>query len=227
MENLKYFLNLAEISYKPKDEIESTLSGVRYFDSLNWSDECTQFFLYYKGSTLYIVFRGSSSASDFVTDVKFFLNELPNEFLSQKNNIKVHSGFLEQFLSVRSTILNQIALCPAAYEICVIGHSLGGSLATLCAFFLKTVYPRRFIKCVTFGSPRVGNDDFVKKFDEIINKSIRCVNADDIVTRRPYWGYLHVKGEYNIGKSANVFYNFFGNVKDHYLSSYSNSLSNQ
>jgi hypothetical protein len=225
MDNLKYFLELAEISYKSKEDIEKQLDGARYFDSLKWSDECAQFYLYYKGSTLYIVFRGSSSASDFVTDVKFFLNELPNEFLAQKNNVKVHSGFLEQFLSVRSTIINQIALCPVSFEVCVIGHSLGGSLATICAFYLKTVYPKRNVKCVTFGSPRVGNDDFVKKFNEILNKSIRCVNADDIVTRRPYWGYMHVNGEYLIGKSSNVFYNFFGSVRDHYLSSYSQSLS--
>lgn len=224
MENLKFFLDLAELSYKPKEEIEKRQLGAHFFDSLNWSELDTQFFVFFKGSILYIVFRGSSSASDFVTDSKFFLNELPPEFLSQKNNIKVHSGFLEQFLSIRSTIINQILIAPPSFQICTIGHSLGGSLATLCAFYIKTVYPKRAVKCVTFGSPRVGNEEFVKKFDEIIDKSTRCVNADDIVTRRPYWGYSHVKGEYNVGKSTNAIYKFFGNVKDHYLASYSQSL---
>ena len=226
MEDLKFFLDLADLSYKSEKEIQLKQNGAKYFDSLNWSEECTQFFVCCKGSTIYIVFRGSSSKSDFLTDVKFFLNELPQEFLNEKkSNIKIHSGFLEQFLSVRSTILSQVLLAPTSFQICCVGHSLGGALATICAFYLKSVYSKRFVKCVTFGSPRVGNKEFVDAYNLKIEKSIRCVNADDIVTRRPYWGYLHVDGEHLIGKSANVFYNFFGSVRDHYLESYFSSLT--
>ena len=36
------------------------------------------------------------------------------------------------------------------------GHSLGGALATLCAPWCAIEYPKADIRCVTFGSPRVG-----------------------------------------------------------------------
>ncbi len=36
------------------------------------------------------------------------------------------------------------------------GHSLGGALATLCAPWCAIEYPKADVRCVTFGSPRVG-----------------------------------------------------------------------
>ena len=36
------------------------------------------------------------------------------------------------------------------------GHSLGGALATLCAPWCAVEYPKADVRCITFGSPRVG-----------------------------------------------------------------------
>ena len=36
------------------------------------------------------------------------------------------------------------------------GHSLGGALATLCAPWCAIEYPKADVRCITFGSPRVG-----------------------------------------------------------------------
>ena len=56
-----------------------------------------------------------------------------------------------------------------ALEIIVTGHSLGGALAVLCALdfrldpFLndeKTMERSKSIKVITFGAPKVGDDEF-------------------------------------------------------------------
>ena len=48
---------------------------------------------------------------------------------------------------------------------CSTGHSLGGALCTLFAAETKVRYPE--IGCVlyNFGSPKVGDDEFVRRFE--------------------------------------------------------------
>ena len=52
---------------------------------------------------------------------------------------KVHSGFVYDYMSIRSCIINSVALLLAdhpSYEIKITGHSLGGSLSLLTALDL-------------------------------------------------------------------------------------------
>lgn len=52
-------------------------------------------------------------------------------------DIRLHSGFLTAYTSVREAILQvvyDITQWDKEWNICITGHSLGGALATLCAF---------------------------------------------------------------------------------------------
>ena len=70
-------------------------------------------------------------------------------------------------------------------KIWITGHSLGAALATLCAGRYG-----RAQGVYTFGSPRVGNENFKQHLDVEI---YRIVNNDDIVPRLPSLGvYTHV-----------------------------------
>ena len=60
------------------------------------------------------------------------------------------------------------------------GHSLGAALATLCAARIDAH------ELYTFGSPRVGNRDFVKELIKDGIKHYRFVNNNDIVTKVPF-----------------------------------------
>ncbi|KIH63758.1 triacylglycerol lipase [Ancylostoma duodenale] len=54
------------------------------------------------------------------------------------------------------------------WDIWISGHSLGGAMATLAAFFLvhsKFVGPDS-VKLITFGQPRVGDKEFADAFDD-------------------------------------------------------------
>ena len=65
------------------------------------------------------------------------------------------------------------------------GHSLGGALATIAAFWAGLTYPSADIRCITFGSPLVGNEDFVLDWRQVVGTRIRAVNGEDPVPSLP------------------------------------------
>ncbi|KNH06342.1 lipase domain protein [Perkinsela sp. CCAP 1560/4] len=67
-------------------------------------------------------------------------------------------------------------------EIIITGHSLGGAIANLCAHSIASrfqVSPTVY----TFGSPRIGNTQFRRLYDELVPNTFRIVNQSDIVSR--------------------------------------------
>ncbi len=94
---------------------------------------------------------------------------------------KVHQGFQEAF----NVIWHQIdAALPPGVPTLYAGHSLGGALATLAAS------RRPPTSTHTFGSPRVGDADFVAAVPH--DTFFRVVNNRDIVTEAPPVGLEHV-----------------------------------
>jgi hypothetical protein len=114
-----------------------------------------------------------------MTNADFWLTDWPK-------GGKVHRGFKTALDEVWGDLFPHLAaLQRRGCKIWMTGHSLGAALATLAADRFgeaQGVY--------TFGSPRVGNRQFME------NYSIRCyrfVNGDDIVSRVPPAGlYVHV-----------------------------------
>lgn len=156
-----------------------------------------------------ICFKGSGSTEDWIDNFTF----VRRPFFAD-NETYVHAGFAAQYADVRNHV-NAIAITE--HNIIVCGHSLGGAIATLCAYDLKMHFPYKSIYCITCGSPRVGNIDFKIRFDEIFaGKSFRVVNGDDIVAKVPFtfFKYFHVGSKLQIGKRT-IFGRIFGNKEDH------------
>ena len=100
------------------------------------------------------------------------------------------------------------------------------------------------INCITFGSPRVGDYNFSKYFNNRIKNSCRFVNDNDPIQCIPTtWRYKHVKGciwlyddqvknEINVWRGwrfiKNYILSFFGygydSSKDHSCSEYIKDL---
>jgi hypothetical protein len=75
-------------------------------------------------------------------------------------------------------------------EIFITGHSLGAGLATLAALHIAKIAERHnvnpSIQLYTFASPRVGNEDFAKHFDDLTKiKSFRIINSEDLIQSVP------------------------------------------
>lgn len=53
-------------------------------------------------------------------------------------------------------ILNEQLIFYSDYAMVVVGHSLGGSIASLGAIALQMNFPETGIRCYTYGAPRSG-----------------------------------------------------------------------
>lgn len=222
-------LNLASLAYEAPEAVAREFPCAFCFDSSHAGDEDTQFFACALNNELTIAFRGSSSLSDFLVDADFKQDAAPPELIEGALGVRVHGGFLRQFMAAVPKLLDILKTHEPALPIHVVGHSLGGALATLCALSLKAGALKgsgcRKVACTTFGSPRVGNAAFSKAFDSHVRSSVRVVNSCDAVTMRPYWGYSHVGGELVFRKEASFLARWLGSVADHKLDSYKRSLS--
>uniref|UniRef100_A0A6C0DZ54 Fungal lipase-type domain-containing protein n=1 Tax=viral metagenome TaxID=1070528 RepID=A0A6C0DZ54_9ZZZZ len=138
-----------------------------------------------KGKNVHIVFRGTSSYKDVIHDV-----QLSSILYGTKKerSIRIHSGFMCQYNSIKNAIYDFIRneLGDTVY---VSGHSLGGALAQIAAVDISERFGCKVV-CHTFGSPRVGDSDFVEWFDNNVKESYRVINVKDIVPNipmRPLW----------------------------------------
>lgn len=178
-----------------------------------------------KDGKLYIVFQGSRGKKDWKDNLKFwrkFIKKI-KPYGNIRTDIKIHSGFLKQYKTVRFFIHELIRDCPEIHEIIVTGHSLGGALATLCAVDLQYNFsPEKFITCVSFGSPRVGNRAFVRSYDKRVPRTHRIVNGADIVCSVPLviMGFVHVSTKISV-KEKKWYWPI--SINDHYPNLYQNN----
>lgn len=162
---------------------------------------------------LFIVFKGTSTLSDFYTDVNINLSH--NHTLPGR----VHQGFLTSIIDDYPIILNDISKLVADFStIFITGHSLGGALSVILFKLISTEFPFKDFRNITFGSPKIGDSDFVSK---TITKRIVC--GKDIISHLPfsYLGYSHVDILFTLPSYLNK---FFPNSAEHHISSYYHSL---
>ena len=70
----------------------------------------------------------------------------------------------------------------------------GGALGAGAAW-ATLEYPDADVRCITFGSPRVGNAIFKKAFNALVATSLRLTHGLDPVTMLPpSFMYKHVRG---------------------------------
>ena len=140
---------------------------------------------------IYIIFRGSCNTKN-ITDK----NKMKNvKFI---NNSKVHSGFLEDYNSVKNYLLLKLYSINFS-KIIACGHSFGGTLAMLFAFEFKT-------SCITFGSPRIGNKIFCNNFNKNVPKSIRIIAENDPIPFINLNNYKHTNKSYCITDNKDIYY---------------------
>ena len=117
-----------------------------------------------------------------------------------------HHGFWESWLGQRKPVLHILTRLHAQnpdYRIAIVGHSLGGAIATLAAGDIRTLgtWWSDNVELYTYGSPRVGNTATVRFLSQQStngNKSYRVTATHDPIPRVPFTslGYQHTSPEY-------------------------------
>lgn len=154
--------------------------------------------------TIYVVFRGSSSSSNFLTDVDISMisyNSYP------ECNCLVHKGFYTAQQSVIQNIILTVAnikIDYPEYQVIVTGHSLGGALAH---FTGMDLYRSNILSTViTFGMPRIGSYGYSAFAGKILTNSIRYTHYKDRSPHLPSesYGFYQVCTEYYEDLQGNV-----------------------
>ena len=227
--DLKICVNLAKLAYMPKDIIKDYTILVGNIpvsvEIINDSSANARMYVIKYKNILILTLRGVNIISSIKNDTQLpFLDIICSDgFPNNKyNNLMVHKSFLTQFTELKFQMMDIIHDNKDKIEnIMFIGHSFGGALATLAAACCKSHYPSYNVSCITFGSPRVGNKDFCKYFNDIIDYSKRVVYGDDILTKIPYYYYKHVGGKLEIGEhSLSVIKRHFGTLSDNSIYKY-------
>ncbi|XP_003569665.1 phospholipase A1-II 5 [Brachypodium distachyon] len=103
--------------------------------------------------------------------------------------------------AVRELVAKYKGKVGESLSIVCTGHSLGASLATLCAFDMvvngvsKVGDAHVPVAAIVFGSPQVGNPEFKKRFDELPNlRALHVRNKPDLIPLYPsnLLGYANV-----------------------------------
>jgi len=125
---------------------------------------------------LVLAFRGTEPKV--IRDIKA---DLDAKLESTGGGKRTHRGFTKAYLQVGPEIQARLSNgYLGQYKLYITGHSLGGALACIAA---KTLNHKGGISaCYTFGSPRVGNKDWVA---EIKPPMYRIVNSSDAVPMMP------------------------------------------
>lgn len=129
-----------------------------------------------------LAFRGSTTAQDWLTDLKFVQSKTKKTGLPGK----VHKGFVRALDQGWSTISDLLKQAHAKDKsIWITGHSLGGGLSHLAAM-RASIDGIPVAGIYTFASPRVGDKKFVKAYEAAHRgRSYRIVNANDLVPHVP------------------------------------------
>ena len=235
-----YNASLAVLAYSKQEQIKWNEYGLELVSWIENKKSDTQGFVATRDKAIYVVWRGSESKKDFQNDAS--IDKVP--FINDGE--KVHIGFKYCWESVVGDTYDAIDtaienLQGETTDIVVCGHSLGGAVATLYAHSIKKHYPHYNVKCVTIGSPRVGNKTFKDNYDSYEIDTLRVVHNNDLVTHTPYIGFQHVNYQLRLDTDGNVLKRdksldalwlylkaiFSGkNIKDHMGDGYMKALQN-
>ncbi len=144
------------------------------------------------------MFRGTEATKAKIRDI------LSNFGLTRKwvGGGNAHSGYAKHFSYIRKPARNFAERIPTPIPLFVIGHSLGGCLATLYASWVGSGGPddHKIAGLITFGAPKCLNDEAIAN---IACPVFRFTNRYDFA---PHWppisGLIHPKNQIKINSGG-------------------------
>ena len=193
-ELLLEFANIAQTTYDNPKTSKAKFKALGYSIVEFFDIDGAQAYLLTNGTITVLSFRGTevTEKSDILADLKSGKN-------LEACGGKVHVGFKGEINKLWPTISKVLADNPG--NLYVTGHSLGAAMATIAASRIQD----RVTALITFGSPRVGNAEFVKS---LTVEHYRVQNNCDDVTKVPFklMGFAH--------HGTHKYMNFHGEFRD-------------
>ncbi|KAL9060815.1 MAG: hypothetical protein Q9206_000861 [Seirophora lacunosa] len=150
-----------------------------------------------------LAFRGSQSVRNFVTNVNF-----PATQTDICPSCTAHAGFWDSWVEARPGVMAALKTAAASHpgnRVAIVGHSLGGAIASLAAAEIRKSGVTADL--YTYGAPRIAGaalSNFISKQD--MGGNFRVTHKNDPVPRLApvVLGFVHISPEYYISSPNNV-----------------------
>jgi len=134
-------------------------------------------FIAQRKDCVFLIFRGTKTDQEWIRNFRISL--VP---YSLPDFGRVHDGFLRTYNLFRTVIYQTLDGMDPKSKLFIAGHSLGGALATMALPDIGIRSNRKIISLYTYGSPRIGDNEFVTAFNlQYGKKSFRIINTSDLV----------------------------------------------
>lgn len=194
------FLFLAAASYcdpasvqdwrcKPCQQASASLGDLSMITGFSGSTSRLQGFAGYaaKNRLIVVSIRGSAEWRNFWIDAEDY--RTASYARCAEDGCLLHYGFLEAFIEVNETLASAaraLKVHDPHADLVVLGHSLGGAVASLAAMELHEAHGLSPSAVYTFGQPRVGNQAFASFYDERSAwPTFRVTHMHDLVPHLP------------------------------------------
>ena len=163
-------------------------------------------------------FRGTDNGQDWGKNLDMTIVEKT----IGTQTFKIHKGFLERYDFISTWFEKEYSQVPNDYTMLLTGHSLGGAEATIAAVYAADKLKRKPDGVVTYGSPKVGTNEFKQYYQHIVgcDRTIRMTVKYDPAPSFPahiMW-YTHVCSDLEVlGKfTLNLLYKhkLYGGYED-------------
>ena len=141
----------------------------------------------------YLVFRGTEASKFKITDPLPWASDIASTFGYASEWIgggKAHSGYARHFSYIRKPARDFAERIPTPIPLLIVGHSLGGCLATDYASWVASggTDDHKLAGLITYGAPKCLNDEAL---DNITCPVFRFTNRYDFA---PHWPPIHGLG---------------------------------
>lgn len=170
----------------------------------------TQVAILSNSQMILVVFRGTEGLTAF----RDWLNNSQHQFVpsptSWGGRVLMHNGFYNALNAQYGNIKEIVqARRTNNQKVFVTGHSLGGALATLCAYRLRKVDKVPIAGVYPFGSPRVGDQNFSADYSAHLGSvTYRWVRNRDFAANLPVFGSY----QSGVGTNMTVPYHHVGKL---------------
>jgi hypothetical protein len=123
-----------------------------------------------------IAFRGYAA---YPADLLAAYDILQVQYPFVPNAGETSRGFTCIYQSTRTKLIQELEKLPATKKLFITGHNYGGALSTLAALDIAVNTKFKNPVVYTYGSPRIGDPLFAKRFNNVIKYKLRIVNIHD------------------------------------------------
>jgi triacylglycerol lipase len=198
------FARLSNLAYQSPKEAQKLFKKAGFADSMYYGNAGSNAYVLENDTDIVIVCRGTEVMewNDIKADLSIALTP------SRTGIGRVHRGFRTYTDKIWEPIKSHVASIKNK-DLWITGHSLGAAMATLmarrCVLDISLQVPKAIF---TYGSPRVGDRDYIDEFNTLIIHH-RWVNDGDIVTKVPFAPlYYHCGTMHHIGSDGKVVVNY-------------------